>query len=63
MIDGKTLRRVFDDAARANRLAVVTAFASATRLVVGQQSFRVAEGAAAVSLQRRLARSVAAHYT
>ncbi|WP_460926178.1 ISAs1 family transposase, partial [Novispirillum itersonii] len=38
-IDGKTLRRSFDDAARSNPLAVVTAFASATRLVVGQGSY------------------------
>jgi len=36
-IDGKTLRRSFDDAARTNPLAVVTAFCSATRMVLGQE--------------------------
>ncbi|MFN0125975.1 MAG: hypothetical protein ACKV19_04745 [Verrucomicrobiales bacterium] len=30
-IDSETLRRSFDNTARGNRLAVVTAFASATR--------------------------------
>lgn len=39
-IDGKTLRRSFDDAALANPLAVVTAFASAIRLVVAPRRFR-----------------------
>lgn len=53
-IDGKTLRRSFDDAARTNPLAVVTAFASATRLVVGQQSFRVAEGDSEILAARAL---------
>lgn len=53
-IDGKTLRRSFDDAARANPLSVVTAFASATRLVVGQQSFRVAEGDSEILAARAL---------
>ncbi|MDA8253533.1 MAG: ISAs1 family transposase [Rhodospirillales bacterium] len=53
-IDGKTLRRSFDDAARANPLAVVTAFASATRLVVGQQSFRIAEGDSEILAARAL---------
>lgn len=53
-IDGKTLRRSFDDAARSNPLAVVTAFASATRLVVGQQSFRVAEGDSEILAARAL---------
>ncbi|MCW2245413.1 putative transposase YbfD/YdcC [Azospirillum fermentarium] len=53
-IDGKTLRRSFDDAARANPLAVVTAFASATRVVVGQQSFRVAEGDSEIVAARAL---------
>jgi predicted transposase YbfD/YdcC len=53
-IDGKTLRRSFDDAARANPLAVVTAFASATRLVVGQQSFRTAEGDSEILAARAL---------
>jgi len=53
-IDGKTLRRSFDGAARANPLAVVTAFASATRLVVGQESFRVAEGGSEILAARAL---------
>lgn len=53
-IDGKTLRRSFDDAARANPLAVVTAFASATRLVVGQHSYRVAEGDSEILAARAL---------
>jgi predicted transposase YbfD/YdcC len=53
-IDGKTLRRSFDDAARANPLAVVTAFAAATRVVVGQQSFRVAEGDSEITAARAL---------
>lgn len=53
-IDGKTLRRSFDDAARANPLSVVTAFASATRLVVGQQSFRIAEGDSEILAARAL---------
>jgi predicted transposase YbfD/YdcC len=53
-IDGKTLRRSFDDAARSNPLAVVTAFASATRLVVGQHSYRVAEGGSEILAARAL---------
>lgn len=53
-IDGKTLRRSFDDAARSNPLAVVTAFASATRLVVGQGSYRVAEGDSEIMAARAL---------
>ncbi|HEV7367905.1 ISAs1 family transposase [Arenibaculum sp.] len=53
-IDGKTLRRSFDDAARGNPLAVVTAFASASRLVLGQQSFRVAEGDSEILAARAL---------
>lgn len=53
-IDGKTLRRSFDDAARTNPLAVVTAFASATRLVVGQRSYRVAEGDSEIVAARAL---------
>ncbi|BAI76878.1 transposase (plasmid) [Azospirillum sp. B510] len=53
-IDGKTLRRSFDDAARSNPLAVVTAFASATRLVVGQHSYRVAEGDSEILAARAL---------
>lgn len=53
-IDGKTLRRSFDDAARANPLAVVTAFASATRLVVGQHSYRTAAGGSEILAARAL---------
>lgn len=53
-IDGKTLRRSFDDAGRSNPLAVVTAFASATRLVVGQHSYRVAEGESEILAARAL---------
>ena len=53
-IDGKTLRRSFDDAARANPLAVVTAFASASRLVVGQHSYRGAEGDSEILAARAL---------
>jgi predicted transposase YbfD/YdcC len=53
-IDGKTLRRSFDDAARTNPLAVVTAFASNARLVVGQQSYRVAEGDSEIVAARAL---------
>lgn len=55
-IDGKTLRRSFDDAARANPLAVVTAFASATRMVVGQEGFRAAEGDSEILAARALLR-------
>lgn len=53
-IDGKTLRRSFDNAARTNPLAVVTAFASAARLVVGQRSYRVAEGDSEIVAARAL---------
>ena len=53
-IDGKTLRRSFDDAARTNPLAVVTAFASASRLVVGQHSYRGAEGDSEILAARAL---------
>lgn len=55
-IDGKTLRRSFDDAARSNPLAVVTAFASATRMVIGQESFRAAEGDSEILAARALLR-------
>jgi predicted transposase YbfD/YdcC len=55
-IDGKTLRRSFDDAARSNPLAVVTAFASATRMVIGQESFRTAEGDSEIQAARALLR-------
>jgi len=53
-IDGKTLRRSFDTAARGNPLAVVTAFASATRLVIGQTSFRAADGDSEILAARAL---------
>ncbi len=53
-IDGKTLRRSFDDAARSNPLAVVTAFASSTRMVIGQESFRVADGDSEILAARAL---------
>jgi predicted transposase YbfD/YdcC len=53
-IDGKTLRRSFDDAARSNPLAVVTAFASASQLVIGQESFRAAEGDSEILAARAL---------
>lgn len=55
-IDGKTLRRSFDDAARASPLAVVTAFASSSRMVIGQQSFRTAEGDSEILAARALLR-------
>jgi predicted transposase YbfD/YdcC len=55
-IDGKTLRRSFADAAQANPLAVVTAFASATRLVIGQESFRAADGDSEILAARALLR-------
>jgi predicted transposase YbfD/YdcC len=57
-IDGKTLRRSFDDAAHGNPLAVVTAFASATRTVIGQESFRVADGDSEILAARALLRSL-----
>jgi predicted transposase YbfD/YdcC len=53
-IDGKTLRRSFDGAAAGNPLAVVTAFASASRMVVGQESFRVADGESEIVAARAL---------
>lgn len=53
-IDGKTLRRSFDAASRDNPLAVVTAFASASRLVVGQESFRAANGDSEILAARAL---------
>jgi predicted transposase YbfD/YdcC len=53
-IDGKTLRRSFDTAAGRSPLAVVTAFASATRTVIGQESFRSAEGDSEILAARAL---------
>jgi predicted transposase YbfD/YdcC len=58
-IDGKTLRRSFDDAAKTNPLAVVTAFASSTRLVIGQESFRTADGDSEILAARALLRCLA----
>lgn len=53
-IDGKTLRRSFDNAARDNPLAVVTAFSSAARVAIGQKSFRTAEGDSEILAARAL---------
>ena len=44
-IDGKTLRRSFDTAAKRSPLSMVTAFASATQTVIGQEGFRAGDGA------------------
>lgn len=53
-IDGKTLRRSFDRAAARSRLSVVTAFASATRTVIGQESFRASAGDSEIVAARAL---------
>ena len=53
-IDGKTLRRSFDAAAGRSPLAVVSAFASASRTVVGQESFRAGEGESEIVVARAL---------
>lgn len=53
-IDGKTLRRSFDAAAGRSPLAVVTAFASATQTVIGQESFRSGEGDSEILAARAL---------
>lgn len=55
-IDGKTLRRSFDAAADRSPLAVVTAFASATQTVIGQESFRAPEGDSEIVAARALLR-------
>lgn len=55
-IDGKTLRRSFDDASQGNPLAVVTAFGSSARVVIGQESFRVADGDSEILAARALLR-------
>ena len=55
-IDGKTLRRSFDTAAARSPLAVVTAFASATSTVIGQESFRAGEGESEIVAARALLR-------
>lgn len=55
-IDAKTLRRSFDRAAGRSPLAVVTAFASATSTVIGQESFRAAEGDSEIVAARALLR-------
>ncbi|MEF2070648.1 ISAs1 family transposase [Consotaella aegiceratis] len=53
-IDGKTLRGSFDTAAKRSPLAVVTAFASATHTVIGQQGFRAGEGDSEILAARAL---------
>ena len=53
-IDGKTLRRSFDSATERSPLAVVTAFASATHMVLGQQGFRVGAGDSEIVAARAL---------
>ena len=53
-IDGKTLRRSFDQAANRSALAVVTAFGSATETVIGQQAFRCGEGESEILAARAL---------
>ncbi len=53
-IDGKTLRRSFDTAAGRSPLAVVTAFASATSTVIGQESYRAGEGDSEITAARAL---------
>ncbi len=53
-IDGKTLRRSFDAAAGRSPLAVVTAFASATRTVIGQEGFRSGDGDSEILAARAL---------
>jgi predicted transposase YbfD/YdcC len=53
-VDGKTLRRSFDAAAGRSALAVVTAFASATQTVIGQESFRAGEGDSEIVAARAL---------
>lgn len=53
-IDGKTLRRSFDRAAARSPLSVVTAFASATRTVIGQESFRASAGDSEIVAARAL---------
>lgn len=55
-IDGKTLRRSFDRAAGRSPLAVVTAFASASRCVIGQEAFRSADGDSEILAARALLR-------
>ena len=53
-IDGKTLRRSFDAAAGRSPLAVVSAFASSSRTVIGQESFRAGEGDSEIVAARAL---------
>lgn len=53
-IDGKTLRRSFDRAAGRSPLAVVTAFASATHTVIGQEAFRSGDGDSEIVAARAL---------
>jgi len=53
-IDGKTLRRSFDAAAGRSPLAVVAAFASANRTVIGQEGFRAGDGDSEILAARAL---------
>lgn len=53
-IDGKTLRRSFDTAAKRSPLSVVTAFASATQTVIGQEGFRAGDGDSEIVAARAL---------
>ncbi len=55
-IDGKTLRCSFDRAARRSPLAVVSAFASASRCVIGQEAFRCGDGDSEILAARALLR-------
>ena len=55
-IDGKTLRRSFDRAAKRSPLAVVSAFASASRCVIGQEAFRSGDGGSEILAARALLR-------
>lgn len=55
-INGETLRRSFDRAAGRSPRAVVTAFASASRCVIGQEAFRCTEGDSAILAARALLR-------
>lgn len=55
-IDGKTLRRSFDGAAGRSALSVVTAFRSATSVVIGQEGFRAPEGDSEILAARALLR-------
>jgi predicted transposase YbfD/YdcC len=53
-IDGKTLRRSFDAAGARSPLAAVSAFASASELVVGHQGYRPGEGDSEILAARKV---------